>query len=148
MKLVASPRCCVVILHCFLFIIHFNFISVHYWLPLSDYFSPSKLHFVKKLHWTDSSVHLLLSVYLTTIPPPPFLLSLSSQCFGCCPVAMKRPQQWPLSVRAHHCPRNAYLIVACFDRGNTKSCLPAELFHGLILLFSLAIRLRPAQGHQ
>ena len=97
----------------------------------------TKFHFVPKLYWdyiprTVSSIYPVLSVYLTTIlPPPSFTLSLSLQCFGRCPVAMQRPQQWPLSVRAHHCPRNAYLIVACFDRGNTKSCLPVELFHRL-----------------
>lgn len=91
---------------------------------------------------------LLLSVYLLTIPPPSSPLSLSSQYFGRFPVAMKRPQQWPLSVRTHHCPRNACLIVACFNRGNTVSCLPAELFHRLILLLSLVIRRRLTQGHQ
>lgn len=94
-----------------------------------------------KLHWLDSSVHLLISVYLTTLLRPSIVLSLSLQCFGCCPVAMQRQQQWALSVWAHHCPRNTYLIVACFKRGNTMSCLPAELFHGLILLLSLSKRL-------
>lgn len=42
----------------------------------------------------------------------------------------------PLLCRAHNNgpslsergPRNAYLIVACFDMANTTSCLPAELF--------------------
>lgn len=100
--------------------------SIEFFLtsPLSI-FPPIKLHFMTKFHWTDSSVHPLLSVYLTTAPPPAFLLSLSLQCFGCRPVAMKRPQQWPLSVRAHRCPRNAYLIVTCFDRGKHNVLSPS-----------------------
>lgn len=83
---------------------------------------------------------LVLIVYVPPISPPSpssFPLSLSLQCFGCCPVAMQRPQQWPLSVTAHHCPRNAYLIVACFDNEIALSCLPAELFHRLLLPVSL-----------
>lgn len=53
-------------------------------------------------------------------------LSLSLQCFGGCPVAMKQPQQWPLSAGAHCCPRNACLIVARFDGGGTQ-CLVYQL---------------------
>lgn len=53
---------------------HFKIIPEHL-LPL-NISSPTKLHFLMKLCWTDSSVHPLISAYLTTRPPLSSFLSL------------------------------------------------------------------------
>lgn len=86
--------------------------------PALSHFPPTKANFVTRFPSANSSIHHLLSVYLTTALAPSFLRSLPLQCFGCSPVAMKRSQQWPFSVREHHSKRNAYFMMACFDKGN------------------------------
>lgn len=82
-----------------------------------SHFPPTKPNFVTRLPWTYSSIHHLLSVYLTAALPPSFLHSLPLQCFGRSPVAMKRSQQWPLSVREHRSKRDAYLMMAWCNKG-------------------------------
>lgn len=91
--------------------------TTHQWVQLWAIFPPTKPNFVTRLPWTYSSIHHLLSVYLTTALPPSFLRSLPLQGFGCSPVAMKRSQQWPLSVREHRSKSNAYLMMAWCNKG-------------------------------
>lgn len=61
--------------------------------------------------------HGCTSATVAALPPPSSPPSLSLQCFGRRPVAMKPPQQRPLSAGARRCPRNACLIVARLDGG-------------------------------
>lgn len=105
-----------------------------FWLFFNDLMlsaSPTR-SWILSQNCTESNPVFIFYTQFISIPPrppasslfSPFLSSLSLQCFGCCPVAMQRPQQWPLSVTAHRCLGNAYLIVARFDNGNTSSCPP------------------------
>lgn len=104
-------------------------------LNSSAFFSPQS--FILLQNCTEPiPVFIFSSQFISLAVPPPssFLSPLHCHCsvLAAVPLPWRVQQQWPLSVRAHRCPRNAYLIVACFDGGNTMSCLPAGLFHRLL----------------
>lgn len=75
--------------------------------------------------------------------PSSFLLLPSWLCFGRCPVAMRRPQQKPLSVRAITGPKEWPLFRHSLTEGGKKWCLCGWNW----ILSQTDSKLRLADGH-